>query len=545
MKGLLIIGIAVALVVDLALFFGIGFASGALSSVGGITVNHLTDGPGGLEFQVQVSGADANGFYGSDYFPNGSSQPITFDTYVWVGNTSCSQQPAWLAGKGAGSIWYTITVSFNGVAESIPGTQNGYLTISDNGSAQNSAWCYGSGLSNSAGGGFYQHTIWLPGNYSDDSVVTIESETVGAYCSTATSPQAACAVGGGSSGSGSGPWKLYDSPSCRFFGGCESPPYSQVILRSGYSALYQPQGTFFNGGQLPISYSTGYSVGQWKVCFQKPSLQGGANIACNNVGSNTQGTTTFSIPANASSPPPASCAVPCAWNLFQATLYNSLFPGAYVPSISIDISPQFMPGTPTITWVDNTHTGGIIQQGDSITVTATATNPANSSKFGTINGMILGAYYAIGESTPPVSGSYWLGGNPHGTPMAVVANAGGATGTYTFTINMGGSGNGAVITGTVTVVTTVAQTSQNSFSIQVTPGNCGSATCGNIAHGVWQLVGPVLFAGAFILGTALLAAFGKGKPPLIFLPIVTTGVFVVLFIFGWIQPWFNPGGPIG
>lgn len=544
MKNVLAAILALALVAVLALFFGLGIATGGLPlALNGPSVKSVTGGPTGLAFHVGIGANLTNGVYVSDYLPNGSSEPIYIWTDVWGGNgTSCPSSPGWNAGSGGNTqagayFYYELTVTFNGQSESIPGTHSGALFVSGNSSPEQYSSCPPTGTTHAVS---FQNTIYLPGSYQDDSILTVKAFTWGYFCNgglggASTTMCAPYATSGGSI------WCV-GSPPVSFLNGC-STAYSQIVLRSGYSALYQPSGTFYNGGTLPIGYSTGFSTGAWKICFQYPAIRGGANIACNNIGSNSQATTTFSIPNNASKLV-TNCAVPCTYNLFQATLYNSLFPGAFIPSISIDVSPQVAPGTPQITWTDTTHTGGVIQQGDSITVSVTASNPGGQN--GTINGFILAAYYSVGESTPPISASYWIGANPQGVAMTLTATSSGATGSYTFVVNQGGSGNGATIVGTVTAVTTLGQSSQNSFTVQVTPGNCGTPTCGNVANGLWQAAAPILLVSALILATALAVVLVPTMPLWlrVFLPIMVAAATIGLLALGVFTPWFAPGGPL-
>lgn len=567
--------LVVALVVDVGAFFALGLGTHALCVVGcpAQPLQQLTFQKGQeVSSFVQVSSSNPT----SDAYSLSStsmlSTSVSFGLYInvnttAVGSSQCSQQGAMDIGQGADPGWWSIAL-WNGTSgqSNIPfqlanvNSANGgtlaygplaggatwgpvfkYYTISENASSNVIQYCVTDLLGAhkySGGGGYYLTSFQLNGRYNDHSVLDIEFHQTVYFCngnafSYSAQPQTCRAPG----------QLISTYASSSIIGIARGTTY----LLSGYSFLSPQQAVAYNGGTLAVPYVTGYDGGNtFKATFVYGPCRPNAGTEIQSVTLNqaTTGVAVFNVPAGLSTSTSASsCAAPYSWNTMQVFLYSGYSLTAAIWRQLVDISPDSAPGVPTLTAVDQ-QGHAPAQVGDTIQLTFTAAYTIASGKISTFD---IAGYYLAGESTPPVSSQYWIGGNPQGQQVTALctgnATSGGScSGSFSFSVTFSAS-----VDVIVQDLTTTSQGNQNQVVVQVNPTGCSQPSCGSggppPATGPWQQFGPWLLAIAVILGAVLIALVLD--VPTLFRAIIAglpVGIVSALLWFGALQSAFAVGG---
>jgi hypothetical protein len=562
MKVVLTTVILIALVLDLALFFGIGAGVGALTTAPsgqlhnsclGNTIDQDGSSESQIAFCVYFSLPSGDQFV-SDYGPGGVSTPITF-AIDNVNNVygACDQDAGlwdtWLTGPGAthgayaevqildGSTGQPINLGAQSTNSfQTPGvvSQSAYAwTISYNNSSPQSAFC-GKGAGALPG----NQTVWVntfavTGALDDFSIVQVTFYTTGAMCETdAFLPQtAACAVsgpGGEQVGTGTprGTWNAVS--------------ISQAYLRLGGAKVTWNGQTLYNGQSFTVPVTTYYDQGQgFHVQFLYPAARGGSEIATITAPDDQPGfQANFKVPSNA-----AVNASDPTYNWFQIVVTNPITQYVYINQ-PIDISPLYAPPAPDVKVTDLTSAGGSTQVGDQISVQVYAQGiPAQKEK---ITSIYFWAWYlepgASASTLPPVGSTAWISqGGQQGQPLQTVTSDYNATASTNYTI-----GAPYTVEMQVESVTNTAQTSRaaTSISIYVKPPGCTGPSCNTHPGGnaFWEAAGPALLSVAIVLAAMLLALYIP--TPYIRYGIVAVGVGFVIacYVFGFYGNWFGTGG---
>lgn len=516
-----------------------------------------------LPISVPLSGfASSNGYYVSAYLPNGSSSPITFGAEASPSPASSGQCDPTLTGGGAawavgypayggtvdGSAYayfiITVTSGVTGALEPI-GQVGGptYIAISENASKA-LAWCQQNYYSNqqpytSTGGGatYFTNTVYLPGNYTDNSILRVDFYTSMDECNYGPTKQGQSTPCATASANANTP-----TANAYYIGSAGVDAYAEAVLHSGYSHISPPtQSKVVNGGQMTIPYSTGWTDGSgFQLRFQTPSVRGPvATLGTITLQDDAVSSATFNIPANASQAPPQPCANGnsyCYYNVFSVVLFSDKWAIA-VQTINVLISPNSGPANATIGFSDLSGHSPVIQ-GDQIEVSVTALATSASGSVTSIN---IGGYYNLGEPTPPVADSYWLFGNPAGQSANLTHSGNTTTGTITFEI-----GTVAPLTVVGQICTAKAQCQAVIVVINPVPANCANAGgmfCKTTGSALQTLGALLLSIG--IAGLALAAVVWIPGPMLYRIGaavVIVIGV-ALLYVFAFF-PYFSMGGPI-
>lgn len=550
MASKVFVGIVLALVIvsSLGLLFAAG-PGGPLSTAGLPALHNTNSGfNGGIGFRVDLSGMLPDSVLGqsyvaSSYTPTGNSSPITF-AIEWTvaqdfsGNPlGCTEDGAWRAGQFGDFSYAIATLQYpNGTPEPInpAGSGNQYDKVfSFNNSPIQEQYCFGQyGL----GGNTYQSTAGVPTGYNrsfslggilptDGSVLSVIYYTKILLCSTFNLPSPPPCQDGGQNVGCPG--------TCGIATALLVSAESQAYVRSGYSSINVPVGKYYNGGTLPVAYSTGFSGGgSWNLMFVTPFARGpGTTVYSTSLPEASTGQINIPIPSNASQIPPSgpcTSASTCGWNTFSVQLFSPNFPVAF-QSIPILISPAYAPGTPTIS-ANDLAGHNPFQVGDTVVFTLSATYTNTSGQIATF---AVQAWYNGGESTPPVSQVWFALGTP-ATGQTVAAKntmnsnaslGGNATGTVQLTLTQAFS-----ISFQIDACTANAQCVQNLVTYQVVPA--GTQNPGpNPAFSFLGTYGAVLIL-VIVVAAAVLVAIFVPLPlwARIVIPLAAVGLSLVVYL---------------
>ncbi len=553
MKNVIAAGLAVALLIVVALFFGIGFGTGALA----VAPPALTTSCdfGGLTFCVFFTTAPALGGNFASNWVNGISTPITFYAENYVGNTSCGSSPGWMGGSGNQFSYFSVqvidsltgspvslssqsTTSFQVPSGATVTQSSTAFYVSLNNSFDQSAYCYTSphitASSQSPQIDWTPVTFTLAGQFDDYSRISVQWMTKYDYCN----GNAFSNVGQPSDCNQRGGGPYYAS-------GSHYPvATAQAYLRSGGGYFSWNGQTVYNGQTFTVPVTTYYDAGQgFQIQFLYPSVRGSATIStqtvrdeCTNCG------VQFTVPSNA-----AQNSTDPQFNQFQMVLWSPVTQYGY-EDIPIDISPLYAPPAPVVSYQDN-QGNAVPKVGDTITVSISGTGiPAQGES-------IIGFNVWLWYLTPQTSAGTLP---PNGNPAWITS--GGQTGLYVKAI-ANGQWNGTATYGPFTIsqpysfavqvesITNTAQTSlaQTAFTVYVQPPGCTGASCQKTPNsvGLWQEVGPWLLMIAFILAAALVALFVPGAPWIKFaVPAAVVAMLAVLYWLGFITGLFAQGGAL-
>jgi hypothetical protein len=577
MKNLIGAVLAVALVVDLALFFGIGFGVGALSTTlvnsGNANTNYQVTQVSvgnywgdGLSWAVDMSTIASSGVpMTTSLLAGQSSTPLTFGFNEYSqGDCANSQKPVWAPGVGADYGFYAISLggqAFTGTLDGgiITSNSAGYYPVSVNNSVS-PTWC-----ALTAGGGDYytaglgvsttvyaQHTLVLSGIYP---VSTLSISLVLFYtnCNGNSGSQSGTACGAPNLAVGT----QWGDPN----GGHQLTSTATTTVQSGHGTVTvtNPGNLVNNGGTVSIIVASGYAgPTQWTVSLLCPLPRTGSNGGCpggqndsrfaaQTVANNCAAcTVTWPVPAGTSQASNVS-----GWNTWEVELYNGLFKEGYAP-VTINILPPSSPSTPLSPSLTFSTSGTYYypQAGDSLTIQVYA-NASSSS--GPITSIMLWVYYLGAGGNPvnePSCGSFWVTtgcpyGQTLGTAQVVSNGANGLVGTYPISAVTPPAG----VTQIGVLAESFAAGQQGSpivpYLIQITPHGCttGSPGCATkTGVSIWSTYGPILLSVAFILA-GLVIAFWVPLPMLyrIIVVVLPVGLVIVLYVVGAYATWFSPG----
>lgn len=564
--------ILIALVVDVIAFIGLGFGTGALSTTTTDNTSYLpswsNDSAGGaggsLEPDVYVQMGTLP-FVSSMLGAPSQGSTLSFGMYPKT-NTNCggAGRPAYDA-AGANPAYYEIQFIQNGVAQratfSVDGQQvtnsavfptnnNTQTPASGSGTTHNPYFyaCLVNGVNGFAGNlhtnNFEQpvffHTVALVGLVGTGTL-KITYFANGPLCSGSVffgTTGNVCIAGEGllnaAAGSASGTW-------------ASSSSVSVPVLNGQASASPVGGGPWFNNGTISFQLNTGYGgAGGYSLQVNNPGVRGGGVASWpgnpQTVGNNiVNGVFTFNIPTGAST---ACTTNGC--NEFTVNLYSPAVRGTL--SFGVDISPAYVPGTPTITYA--TSSGSYYPKaGDTVTLTFTAHgSPTNQS----VNTILIFVYYllpgGVANGTQPCGQNYvtpcsgiFLNVTTTGSGQAAVYTA-----TYSFTVNPPVS---TVAIGVQAQSETKIQQSSalNFYTISVAPLDCvPGAKCNPSANNaaIWHFWGPILLILAIVLVTVLFLLIVR-------LPIYATAGIVVIEVLAFVVLYstlssqFVPGGAFG
>lgn len=574
MKSTIALVLAVALIADVVVFLGLGFGTGALCVVncGPPPLHQQTFGNSGLSMYVEV--ANPNQAAVTDAYSLGSSAmqstSVSFDLHVFT-NGSCGSNGGfgWYVNQGAGGTYgYFVIQMLNGSSaipfeisngtmgnggHMAPGgslTQLGfgpvfpYYTVSEN-SSKVSEYCYPSGngpLSSAqapAGHVYFSSSFTLNGQYPDHAVLSIAFFSIITNCDggvsgiNGASQPASCNLGNLNNNG----FSLTQQVSI-------TGAIGQGYLRSGFSELFPQQGVAFNGGSLLVPYVTGYAgASAYSAQFiEGPCMASpGKVLQTLSVPGSSAGVLKFEVPDGLSrAVSPSTCPAPYTPNTGQVWLFSAWTAQSVIWRQLVDISPSSAPGMPTLTATDQQGNSPAVV-GDTLQITMSATYTNASGK---IQYFQASAFYNAGESTPPVSSTYWVGANAQGVQLAATCS-GGASGTcsatWTFQI-----GQAAPVTAIIQDITNTSQGNQATIAIQVQIETCpGDPTCGSGPHhansSLWQELGPWLLAVAIMLAAALGALLAP-LPTIGRVLVVAAPAVALAILWGVLSAQFLPGG---
>lgn len=561
--------IGVALVIDVAIFIGLAYGTGAasLTTSGGLffgpTWHNDTNGAGGAiqpNVYVQLGTLPMV----SSMLAGGTSTTVTFGMNV-ISNNNCGNagDPAWapgIAGSGGNPAYYEIQYLVNGQAQKFTAgidgqQQTGYAVFATNNNTYQSTsndpniyLCfYANGIS---GGGniqtanfgstpFFLHTVNLAG-VAGAGTLQITIPANGPLCD-------GLIVSGGGTPVCSEAFSAASETNLRQAQGTwtTSSSVSIPVLNGQAAFSLAGAGPWYNGGTISAIVSTGYGgSGGYSLSVHDPGVRGGGLSTWGNnpqsVANEQNGASfTFQIPAGAST----NCTT-SGCNQFQMELTSSAL--GQTLSFPIDIAPQFAPSLPGIAY--STGSGFVYPiGGDSVTLTFT-TSVAQPNASNVPSTFLISVFYLLPGANPQTSKSCdasWI--TPcNGTIITGSNGGGGFTGSYTFSVNapLGYTGIG---------VRAQAETSQQQSSgisyryIFIQPAGCNPGSpCDPTTSGasLWKLVGPALLMAAFVL----LAMF-----VLIFVPISPVHKYLIVFVvavagvagYFLIASQFVPGGVFG
>jgi hypothetical protein len=569
MRNWIAVGIVIALVADLALFFGIGFGLGALSIAGspaGFSYHSTpyTVGGGGMSWYVEVTSYTQAGSIPTTEItnqPGSTSSVITFALAMSSPNPSnCgnSNQPVWAPGLDADTGYWSLSLggtAFVVVAENgtqfasssgtvnLPITSGLFYCLS--GQAGQAVGDAVSPSLNQGNGSYYSESITIVGQVADGTALEISLEGEGTYCggSTGPGPGTVCYIAANQAGSG------YGSSA---EGGFQISANAYITTESGQSSI-QVDNTGdlgYNGGPLTISAQTGFAgssttggAGTYSICVLYPPARGGgcdgafpAQTVPSDDGDYSH---TWTIPQGTS-----VNSTTVGWNNFYVQLSTSQYIVGQVKA-SIDIGPAYQPLLPFIS-VSNTGTFTSPQVGNTETITILANASAHS---GPVTSILVWVFYISGSGNPstlPACGSAWVPSVPCPAGYAISVNGNHTVGAFQFTV--------APPPGSQSIVVWVdsenggAQVSPTRILlINIVPNSCtpGQPGCSTVAgETLWEELGPILLVLAFVLVSLLVAVFVPSPWIRYLVPAVVVGIGIVLIVFGFLSPLFSPGGAL-
>ena len=567
------IGIGIALLVDIALFAGIGFGAGILSvaapssssSTSQLANYQTTNFFAYTSFEVSVaitSYTSAGQIPTTSFTSGGQSNTITATVNIINpvhDNCGNSNNPTWDPGVGAdyGTMVVQFTNPFTAIIGGQPvssGSGNQILIpfASLQGGANNELFSCMTGpggdqvtqnLQNS--GTTVSESFTIVGQYQQ-GVLLIGFIGQGNYCnalaSTGVTPvcQAADNYWDNSG--------YYTSTN-----GFSINANAQINTYSGQATITNanPNAVYYNGGTATFLASTGYdgpgppaAGSPYVLTMSYPAARGGGNDP-NFLPINVPNfcapscTESWTIPAGTS-----QLSSTQGWNTFIAVLTASIYVTGFAKA-SIAISPQLQPNAPLI---QTSNTGKFIapQPGDTETITVTAYPSASS---GPVASLFLTVYYALVTSAagalPPCGAVYVTSGCASGQSITLTAlSGGGGTGTFQFVVNPpAGATDGFWIT--AQSQSTGAQPSNTTYQwVTITPLSCvqgGTGCPPGASTSYWSWVGPLLLS----LGFLLAGIFIFVMIPETIIRIVAIAAPVLFIILGYLllfPSWFSPGG---
>ena len=453
MKQWIVIGIGIALIVDVALFFGlgIGLTSASVATPSGSSQYAATSANVGsdypvLTFTTPFPNVAAGAQLLTSILPSGQSTPLQFGTTVVYDLNGCDNWPAWDNGETLGHIsqYYTIQFStsnvnflLNGVAYTTSTgsyTYNTMFGVNYGGNNPYLSYCIG------AGGGSAWHTpgpnpidsntLILQGIYAGPVTVVIQFNTIGAFCngnqpsSPGPGPCGATAGAGVAGvGSSNGGWAIQTSTTATY----QSGYATAVVINPGNQAQ--------NGGQIQIAVTTGYGGFQVCLLIPQPRPNGGQcdpQFPTQTVPNGVSGKlVTWSVPNSA-----AQNSTVTGWNVWELQLTNEYFNLGYTP-VDIVVSFAYAPGLPAITF-SNSGSYFYPQVGNTVQLTIYA----NASKSNVaVTGVSIEVYY-LPTNQPPTqapSCGQWVTSNcPYSTAitgpsLSIIGNN--AVATFSFVVS--------------------------------------------------------------------------------------------------------------
>lgn len=560
--------VGIILIIEVVILGIAGFGTGALACTTGctplVTLQQQGFGPAELSMYVAISNPEQAAV--TDAYSSGNSlysTPVTMNLVV-ITNGTCSGNggAGWAIGPGrdAGYWWIWITdqngsqvpfqmanvttsgsVGYGGAGPTQSwGSTYYYYSISQN-STSASEYCYpasaGFGYQATAGypgHGYFTTSFDINGKYDDYDILHASFRTDVRYCNgylgngnQATQCQLSPTVNPDS----------YSASSVTATAGYGGGAQGQAYLRSGYAQLFAQQGVAYNGGQLLVPYVTGYAGPN---AYTAEFLEGpcmpnpGSVIQSVSVPSSTAGVLTFNVPANLSRfVSPGSCPPPYTANTAQVWLFSPWQAAAVIWKQIVDISPNSAPGIPTLTGSDlSGHNPAQINDQYEVSITANYTNSSGKIAFFSVSG-----YYMAGESTPPVSSLYWIGGNPQGSQITGTCTGSVCSAVWSFQITQS-----APITAIVSDVTNGSQQNQAVITIQVSAPTC--QTCGTPSSHtnlqLWDEIAPWLLSAIFVTLGVFVATIPQVPPAVKGLAVLLGFVVpAALFAFGAYGVWFG------
>ncbi len=578
MKHVLALVLVIALVADLALFFGIGFGVGALSVT-------AASGPAGSQGSASYTQSNYTGvstmyfstsiisYSSAGVIPatgySASSQSTSFDVSVQVwdpipasNSNSCgnSGQPVWAPGQGAN--WGALLVTYDQpFTIEVGGTQyasNGdSYAISMNGTTEPVYYCLqaGSGLdfpsSNLQNGGSvaFDTSFTLVGLYSDARLTaTFIGEAT--YCDGSAGGTGVC--GDASNAGNLGHYAVW-YPN----GGINFAASASINTWSGQASIVNanPGAVVFNGGTASFDVSTGYNGPgscPYTVTMSYPAARGGGtdpNFAAKCVPNFELSpyVVSWTIPQGTS----VNSSTP-GWNTFIAVLSLTGNANYYAvvgyAQASIAISPLYQPAAPVVIAVS---LGPLTepQAGNTEDITVWANESAHSGPVGSINLIVYYANVGTAPGALPACGAQWVSGIscPSGITMSSTASgSGGLKGTFSFTVDA----PAAYSQGFWIAAQSENQEAQPSnvtyLWVSIAATNCkpGSPGCpgASTSLSLWQVLGPALLSAAIILAGLIGALWAPGywRYLIAILPVV---LVILLYLFAYTAA-FAPGGPL-
>ncbi len=569
LKQWVAIGLAIALVADIALFFGIGFGVGALVVAAPVgtqgSANYVQSNytqVAAMYFSLAITSYSSAGVIPTTATSSiGQSTVFSGTVTVWDptgDNCANAGDPVFAPYSGSALGQTGVQITYGTSFQLMVGGQlevstgdTYFLPISAGIAGSDVYACinWGGGDHVTNGGAPSQvmsFAFTMVGLYSP-SRINIAFVSVGDYCDTivAFNPAPICVAGSNALGLSTG-----SSSTGQF----NINAGAAINTWSGQAFVTQvnPGSVIYNGGTISLSVSTGFDgPGAYTLSMNYPAARGNftdsafppkqipdfcvPGQACSMV--------TWTVPAGTAQP----STVP-GWNVFIAILTangGTQYVQGYT-LVNIDISPTYQPATPSIV----AHSNGKFinpQVGDTEVVTVFANQSASS---GSLSQIILIAYYATTSSPAgalPPCGAQWVVGSacPSGSPMAIVHYGNGLEGTFQFLVNPPPGITGFWLQSYSE--SNLQQASNASFLwVTITPSNCvaGMAGCPSLSgNNIWEEIGPYLLVIAFIL-TSLLLVLLVPLPMAIRwgIPIAVVAAAAILLALNIIQPAFVPGG---
>lgn len=559
MKNLAAMVLVVALIVDVSVFAGVGFGSGALvllSPSPPITTADYTQSnytsTDGLYFSTSFAGCDVGTATCAaplitSMTPGAQSTALTFQESISTASTCPHSSPAYENGKqyGGPDAYYSISFSpnpgtVNGSIDGVPfTTTSGTTYASNNASSTIFAFCLagigGAQALHYPTGFIFQHQLLLVGSYPTMKI-SVAFNVYGQFCDSSapfTQNNHVCL-----DVANNFPLTAPSPPSGGFSGQAVASAYYQS---AGASFVFVGQ-PFMNGGTLQISTTTGYDAGHYNVSiYRNGVLDTSFSPNPEHVADFSTGLTiSWKIPAN------------WAQNGSNNTVVVSLYTGLVNEQISQTtiINPLFAPVGPTVQVSDSS--GGVYPGiGDSATLTIYANQSAHS---GVPTQIWLWAYYLASGANAQVGGcgSQSITGACAAIklpPQDIQQTGNGLIARFTFTVAPP-VGFSAAIGWTVFSETGTNQTSPTSYgSIQIRPANCAPGQpCDPTTSGltVWSYVGPVTLLLMPILVLLILMILLPDRRFLIAgIAVIVLLVAVAAIFWGDFQSAFTKGGTFG
>lgn len=552
--------LAVGLVVEAALFVGLGTGAGALSVVASGVPNYQSTPfnlDSALEWQANVTSYTSAGQVPvTAISPGGQSTAVSAAVDIWAPSTpGCNgaANPAFVPGVGADYAYWVISMG----GQNFQINYAGHLNVSVSSTyviPENTSQMF---FCDNADGvisydigstprPFFPISFSLQGVYAPStlSVAFVGSWTNcdgstllgvnGPVCQTIFQALPGLIANWGSAN-----------------GGGSFSTTASIQTQSGYAWIQDtnPGQLAYNGGLLTLVASTGYAgPSGYTALVDFPQARGGGTDSAFGTASipNDQMSYQFTmrIPSDASQ----NSSNP-GWNEFTVVLEGQF---TYMGSTSaaIDISPLYAPSAPLI---QDTINGQFIspQPGDSLSLSFSAQPSAHSAN---VSAIVVWVFYTSGNSPPtanPACGVDWVSSCPGPTAIPVAQSGGGVKGFYpTFTVSP--PPGATVLVVSARSETNTAQASPiSTVVIGIVPANCvpGVPGCPPLKTTVnnWTFEGAILLAAMLVTAVALAMMW---VPPSFWylrfgIPIALVVLIAVLWATGNWTSMFQIGGPLG